>query len=261
MYGIYWAAVIVTAVAGFVAVVAWRAWDKDRYAFAAFAIGLPLSALVNEYVKAPLISAIQGVAWPGRAGPAPWGFLLAALWVAPLTEEAVKLLPLTIPGLRSSLDRPSSALKYGMGSGFGFGLGEAWYLAWGITHSQAYARLPFYYFTGYISERLVVCFAHGVMTSVAMTGIARGGPAAAGGYLGAAALHALLNIGALLHQARLAGPYAPSLAMLVSLIVLAAVFERLRLQAFPAGSAAGRVVWVKKTPGEAEPPSRKEGES
>jgi hypothetical protein len=259
MYGIYWAAVIVTSVAAAVAIAVWQAWDRERNVLAAFVICLPLSALVNEYVKAPLISAIQIVAWPGRAGPAPWGFLLPVLWVAPLTEEAVKLLPLAIPDLGSSLDRPSSPLRYGMSSGFGFGVGEACYLAWGIAHTQVYARLPFYFFAGYMTERLVVCFAHGVMTSAAMTGIARGGGAAARGYLGAAALHALLNVGALLYQARLAGPYAPNLAMLVSIVVLAAVFERLRSQALQATSPAVQVIWERRSPGEEKPPS-KEGE-
>lgn len=246
MYGIYWAAVIVTVLAGSAAAVAWRAWGTERNVLAAFVISLPLSALVNEYVKAPLIGALQSIAWPGRVGPAPWEFLLPVLWVAPLTEEAVKLLPLVIPDLRGSLDRPSSPLKYGMAAGAGFGIGEAWYLALGIARSQVYANLPFYYFTAYISERLVVCFAHGVMTSVTMTGIARGGAAAAGGYLSAAALHAMLNVGALLYQARLAGPYAPNVAMFASLIVLAVVFERLRTATSPRESAGSTVFWERR---------------
>ncbi len=230
MNGVYWAAVVVTAVAGSTAAVAWDSWRRDRRVLAAFLIGLPLSPLVNEYVKTPIITGIEGLTWPAGSPIAPWSFLALVLWVAPFIEEATKMLPLAIPDIRESLSLPSMPLRYGMASGFGFGLGEAWYLAWGISHTQTYARLPFYYFTGYMSERLIVTFAHGVMASVAMTGIARGGISALGGYVGAAALHALLNVGALAYQARLIGAMGSNVAMLVSIVVLALVFRNIRSQ-------------------------------
>lgn len=246
MHGIYWAAAIVAAVVGLVAVVAWRAWNRDGSALAAFMMGLPLSVLVNTFVKTPLIRSIQRIAWPARTGPAPWGFLLSVLWVAPIAEEAGKLLPLALPRLRDSIVRPWSPLRYGMASGLGFGLGEALYLAWNIAQIQTYADMPFYHFMGYMNERLMVSLAHGVMTSVAMSGIARGGPASAYGYLGAVGLHALVNVGVML-QARIPGPLAPNLGMLVSAVVLAVVFDRLRSQAWEATPVPVQHVWEKRS--------------
>lgn len=228
MNGILWAAVAVTIVVGAIAAWTWDAWSRDRNILIAFLIGLPLSALANVYVKTPVITGIERITWPSVSGSAPWRFLWLVLWVAPLVEEAAKLLPLAVPDIRQSLASPRMPFRYGMASGFGFGLGEAWYLAWGISQSRMDAGLPFYYFTGFMSERLLVAFAHGVMTSVAVNGVASSGASAPGGYAGAVALHALLNAGALAYQAGLIGSSASNIAMLVSIIVLAVVFERMR---------------------------------
>lgn len=230
MQGIYWAAVVVTVpVAGTVAM-AWRAWH-DRAALACFLIGLPLSAIVNQHVKSPALLWLGNRSLPGGAGGEPWWLLFLVLWLAPLTEEAIKLLPLAAPDIREGLHGPSAALRYGMASGVGFGLGEAWYLAWGISGIGAYASLPFYYFAGYMTGRLAITFAHGVMTSVAMSGMSAigGGPAsAAQGYMAAAGLHALLNLGPLLYQFGLASPTVANAGVLIILILLVAVFERMR---------------------------------
>lgn len=231
MQGIYWAAVVVTVPVAAVAAVAWQSWGRDRNAVVCFLAGLPLSALVNQYVKTPAILWLGQRPLPSSAG-VPWVFLALVLWVAPLAEEAVKLLPLAAPDIRESLRSPSSALKYGMAAGVGFGLGEAWYLAWGIAGTHSYAAIPFYYFTAYMTERLVVTFAHGVMTSVAMSGVAGGRAPAVRGYMSAVVLHALLNLGALLYQFGLASPLVANLGMLAVVVALARVFERMLSRAF-----------------------------
>lgn len=107
---------------------------------------------------------------------------------------------------------------------------RAWHLAWGIAGIGAYASLPFYYFAGYMTERLSITFAHGVMTSVAMSGVSTiaGGPVAAvRGYLSAVGLHALLNLGPLLYQFGLASPTVANAGVFVVLILLISVFERM----------------------------------
>lgn len=146
------------------------------------------------------------------------------------------MLPLLLPDLRASLRAPGAPLLYGMATGVGFGVGEAWYLAWGIARTTGYSSLPAYYFAGYASERLVVCFAHGVTASVAMAGIARGGDGQVRGHLGAVGLHTALNLGPMLRHARVAVPLLPELAMVAALILLSAAFVRLRAEA-----AAARV--------------------
>lgn len=237
MSGVYWAAVWVTAVVMLGAGVVWRVWLVRVAAnmgsvLAAFLMELPLCFLVNEYVKAPIFEGIRAMAWGWSAGEprSPWLYVALLLWVTPLTEEAAKLLPAVIPETSLSLGSRVLSLQYGMSSGLGFGLGEAWYMAWGIAHSPLQARFPFYYYASYMTTRIVMCFAHGVMTGVAMTGLGRGIRASILGYLTAAALHAFLNLGGLLYQEGLAGPSAPGFTVLVSILILVAVFERLHTQ-------------------------------
>ena len=153
--------------------------------------------------------------------------MLLALWIAPVVEEAAKLLPLVLPDVRARLASPELPFRIGMASGLGFGLGEAWYVAWSISRAPAYLSLPLLSLTGYISERLVVTFAHAVMTSVAVLGFA-GRPSPPVGYVYAVALHASLNVGPLAYQLGLVGDPARNVLMLTSIVLLAVVFERAR---------------------------------
>jgi hypothetical protein len=108
----------------------------------------------------------------------------------------------------------------------GFGIGEATYLAWSISASGAYADIPWYTFTGFLGERLIVVFAHGVMTAVFVKLAAEGRFFT--GYAYAVGLHAFLNITAMLFQLGLVGQWVASLHLVVSMVLLAFVFERMR---------------------------------
>jgi hypothetical protein len=165
-------------------------------------------------------------------------------------EEATKLLPLLLPRVRGLLADRSSALWAGMALGIGYGLGEAAYLAYGIARNPHYAHLPWYLFTGYFGERLVVCFLHGVMTAVAVSGVRRGFRQGLLGYLAAMGLHGLINIGAALYQFKLIPLAATQLPFIASLILLVIIFERLRRTASrEPGSAdkAEEVVYYQRT--------------
>lgn len=226
MAGFVWAAIVVTAGSVCVGAMVWTAWHRDRAVLAAFLTGLPLSFLVNGFVKTPITLAVERAAWPAE-DVAPWSFFLLALWIAPVVEEAAKLLPLGIPGVRAGLLHPESLLRIGLASGFGFGLGEAWYLAWSISRTPAYSSLAFLYFTGYVSERIIALPAHAVMTSVAFVGSSRGTSAWAG-YSYAVAIHAFLNVGPLAYQLGLIGHPVRSALTLASIALLALVFGHLR---------------------------------
>jgi len=195
--------------------------------------GLPLSALVNVWIKRPLMVGVgQAAGIPPNMGlQTPLWFILFTFTLAPVFEEAIKVLPLLLPWVRRLLSGPATALWVGMGLGISFGLGEAAFLAYGVAQQPAYAQLPWYVFTGYSSERLLVCFVHGVMTAVLVTGLQRSAGRGVVGYLAAAGLHALLNSGALLFQLGLISSWAAQLALVVSLIVLVVIFERLRRNA------------------------------
>jgi hypothetical protein len=215
--------------------------------------GLPLSALVNQFVKRPLIVAVgegAGVA-PGLGLETPWWFLLFVWLVPPVTEEAIKLAPLLMPWARRGPTGRSCALWTGMALGIGFGLGEAASIAYGIARSPAYAGYPWYAFTGYLSERLIVCFCHGVMTAVAVEGLRAGWGRALGGYSAAVGLHALLNAGAMLGQLGVISMTWASLSLVVPVVLVAFIFERQRRRAGLEGeSVADRteVVYFRRDP-------------
>jgi uncharacterized membrane protein YhfC len=192
--------------------------------------GLPLSALVNLGVKRPLavmVGQMAGIA-PKLGLKTPWWFILFLFLLAPVFEEAVKLTPLLLPQIRRLLVSPAAALWGGMALGIGFGLGEAAYLSYGIAQSPEYASLPWYLFTGYFGERLLVCFVHGVMTAVVVTGLQHGKGRGVIGYLAAVGLHALANLGAVLFQLGLIPAWGAQLTLLVPVLLLVAIFERLR---------------------------------
>ncbi|MBM4463995.1 MAG: PrsW family intramembrane metalloprotease [Chloroflexi bacterium] len=192
--------------------------------------GLPLSALVNLGVKRPLAvmaGQMAGVA-PKLGLETPWWFILFLFLLAPVFEEAVKVVPLLLPQVRRLLVSSAAALWVGMALGISFGLGEAAYLAYGIAQSPQYAALPWYIFTGYFGERLVVCFVHGVMTAVVVTGLQHGKGRGMIGYLAAVGLHTLVNLGAVFFQLGLIPAWGAQLALLLPILLLAAIFERLR---------------------------------
>jgi hypothetical protein len=191
-------------------------------------LGLPLSAIVNLLVKGPLGEGVGGIAGiePGLGLKTPVWFLLFLFALAPVFEELIKVVPSLIPSVRRHAGVPDDAYWAGMALGMGFGLGEAAYLAWGIAASGAYEQYPWYTFTGYFGERLLVVFAHGFMTSLFMWLIARKRPIA--GFGVAAGTHALLNAGAMLYQLELLPAWVPSLWLVAVLIGCVVIFERIR---------------------------------
>ncbi len=220
--------------------------------------GLPLSAVVNLAIKRPLIlwlGTIGHVA-PGQGLATPLWFIVALSLVPPVTEEAIKVLPLLLPVVRRQVDSRSSAMWVGISLGIGFGLGEAAYLAYNVAQVPEYATYPWYAFTGYLGERMVVSLAHGLLTMLVVVGIWHGGPRALGGYLSAVLIHLLMNLGAILFQLDVIPAPAAGLSLLAALILLAVLFERLRRQAVREGEdreQAQEVVYFVRQGGNEEP--------
>ena len=111
-----------------------------------------------------------------------WFILL--IWLnAPIFEEAIKAIPILFPAARGFLKKKASAaLSAGLALGLGFGLGEAAFIAYGVAQSPALQSLPWYLFTGYAVERLIVTFAHGFLTSLTVLGYQHGGRRALSGF-------------------------------------------------------------------------------
>jgi hypothetical protein len=192
----------------------------------ALLLTLALSPIVNLWVKRPLIVGVArafDVALENGSAMPLWFWVF--LWfVPPLTEEAIKALPLWLPRLRARAQEPGAALWLGFFLGFGFGLSEIGYLAWSIAQAPAYAGYPWWYFTGFIGERLLVAPTHGVLTAITATYLARGRLLA--GYGWAVAGHLLLNLGAMLAMRGWLPAVMAGLWIMVPLLVLFVWFTR-----------------------------------
>jgi uncharacterized membrane protein YhfC len=190
--------------------------------------GLPLSLIINRFIKIPLITGIATLTGiPLKLGPdAPLWFITTIWLTAPIFEEGIKVLPMLMPASRLFLKDASHALWAGLALGLGFGLGEAAYLAYGIAESPNYNQLPWHMFTGYASERLIVTFAHGLMTSFAILGLHFGKRKALFGYLSAVGLHALINLGPILLALKLIPAVASSLGSYAVILAAFVIFQR-----------------------------------
>lgn len=190
--------------------------------------GLPLSAVVNLFVKSPVgqgVGTLAGID-PGLGLDTPVWFLVFLFLLSPVFEELIKVVPALVPSVRRHATTPDDALWMGVALGIGFGIGEAAYLGWQIALSGAYEQYAWFMFTGFLGERLVVVLLHGFMTALLMWFAARGRPVI--GYLAAVGTHALLNSGAMLFQLGLVAEGVAGLSLLVVLVVAVIVFERIR---------------------------------
>ena len=226
------------------------AYTRNWTYLALIPFGLPLSAFVNLVVKRPIgegVGQLAGIE-PDMGLDTPLWFLLFLFMLAPVFEELIKVAPLLIPWVRRHVTDPGSGFWTGMALGMGFGIGEAVYLAWSISASGAFAEMSWYMFGGFFGERLVVVFAHGVMTAVLVKLAAEGRFFT--GYLYAVLLHAFLNTTAMLYQLGLVEQWVASVHLTASIVLLAFIFERLRPKAPPpdlgsdaADDAHGEVVY------------------
>jgi hypothetical protein len=190
--------------------------------------GLPLSFIVNQFIKTPAITSLAaGNGIPLRLAPGTPLWFILAIWLnAPIFEEAIKLLPMILPTSRVFLRDALQALYAGLALGMGFGLGEAAYLAYGIAQSPVYRQLPWYVFTGFASERLIVTFAHGLITSCVILGFHYRKRKALLGYLTAVGLHALINLGPILLALKLLPATISSLGSYAAILLAFLIFQK-----------------------------------
>lgn len=193
--------------------------------------GLPLSALINIVVKAPIGLAVGEASGYGLGFAIGMPFLLLMFYalLAPVTEEAIKISPLLVPAIRR-LARPRKldALWAGFALGISFGLGEAIYLAIQFNTVPQYADLPWYLFTGFLMERFLATFAHGVMTAIFTSFLFQSWGKALLGYLIAILMHFVLNAGAALLQMGLMDGNTVFLLLIVNVLVYLVIFETIR---------------------------------
>jgi RsiW-degrading membrane proteinase PrsW (M82 family) len=163
----------------------------------ALLIALPLQPLVYYLIRVPLDRILSEALGQG-------GFLTALrLLYAPVIEEPAKWLPLAIPAVASRI-APRNAVAVALATGLGFGLGEIAFIAQSVAQMPSVAALPFYAFTPFFIERMLVCFIHGGLIALAFVMFAKRQTFILGGLIGMA-LHFALNFPIYLAQLDLAG--------------------------------------------------------
>lgn len=229
MSGIYVMAGLTILVTILLCITALNSWmHSDHRLVWLILAGLPLSFIVNRFIKTPII--VNVAAWtsiPLKVNPdVPLWFIGLILLNAPIFEEAIKILPAVLLTWRILLGGASQALSSGLALGMGFGLGEAAYLAYGIAQTPAYNQLPWYMFTGFAAERLIVTFAHGFMTSLVVLGMYCGKKNILLGYMTAVGLHALINLGPILLVLKLIPSTVTSMESYLAILVAFIVFQK-----------------------------------
>ncbi len=203
---------------------------RERRYFWLLALGLPLSAIANLVFKRQAIVTVGLAAHvpPGLGLMSPAWFLLFQVLIGPAIEEAIKVTPLLFRLAWKMVTGPASAFWVGFALGVSFGLGEAAFLAYGVAQTPQYSHLPWYAFTGFLNDRLLACFGHGVFSAVLVTAFARGPKFILPGYGAAFGLHFFFNLPVVLYQFRWISIEVESFSMIIPFIVLAVIFERLR---------------------------------
>lgn len=227
MPGIYVMAGLTILVVGLLCIATLYQWKQaPNHIVWLVLAGLPLSFIVNRFIKTPIIVSIA--AWTGvplQLHPGVPLWFIGLIWLnAPIFEEAIKIFTVIMVG-RKFLHEAPQALLIGLAVGIGFGLGEATYLAYGIAQTPAYNQLPWYMSTGFASERLIVTFAHGLMTSLVALGVYYGKRNILLGFMIAVGLHALINLGPILLTLKLIPSTIASMESYLAILVAFLVFQ------------------------------------
>jgi len=134
-------------------------------------ISLPGSYIAFNFVRIPIDSVVRQVfnISPFLKSLPLWYYFIV-LSYAPITEELMKLAPLAIPFFRENITK-DNRIAAGMIIGLGFGIGEMWLIAIWLSRDASIISYHWYQLGGYIFERIVSCFSHGVFTVVAIRGL------------------------------------------------------------------------------------------
>ncbi len=116
-----------------------------------------------------------------------YGFLKN--FYAPLTEEPGKWTLLLLPWFRNRINE-KNFVRVAMAVGLGFGIGEMGLLAKLINVDPTLPVHPWYAYGGFMSERFLVCFAHGALMAIMLKYFKTH---LIGGMLGALSFHFLVN--------------------------------------------------------------------
>jgi len=151
---------------------------------------------------------------------------LTATGLAPLVEEPWKFLLVAVCFLAGACRGRKEVLQLGLIAGFGYGVGEIWYLARVLPRTPQFEPgHPFWYYSGFMSERIAVAFVHALLTGIVADAIYQ--RRFVRGALIAMAYHYLLNIPAMLFQDGWVTGSLASVLILGMFIVIFRHFQRI----------------------------------
>lgn len=184
-----WAIVPTLVVLGLVGGILLRRSPRSEWGLLGgiFALELPMFFVSTYVIREPLNLFINA-----RIDPAtPLGLFLRS-FQAPFIEEACKLWLVLLLFRMGRLNR-ENALRLAMAVGATFGISEIWGLAHRFAQIPVPAGQPWYYFLGFVQERILVAPLHGVFVIAAARKLGLGGKALAIGLLSEFLLHYFAN--------------------------------------------------------------------
>jgi hypothetical protein len=171
----------------------WRSPPAERRLIALlFALELPMFFVSTFLIRQPFNHWFNTVVPAGTT----MGMFLR-MFQAPLVEESCKLWLIFLVFSKHRLNA-GNAVRIGMAVGAGFGVSEIWGLAYLFSHAPGAAGQPWYYFMGFVQERILVAPLHGVFVVAAARQIVKGGRWIVIGVLSGMGLHYLANFPILL---------------------------------------------------------------
>ena len=146
----------------------YRRYQLNSYwYFITLILGLPLSYLVNEYVKLPLFIE-TGLRSKQLAGSLT--FIDSIIWVIIVgsTEEIIKIIVFLICVFFDKDLNYKNKIGLGWAVGIGFGIGEMLYLGYSLVFDPSYPSDVFLWLQGFCVERFFVTFAHAFFVLVVL---------------------------------------------------------------------------------------------
>lgn len=197
----------------------WKySWIKGKeYLFLYSLLSLPLSAIVNIFIKTPIYSYLGTIFnIENELTQWPLWFTFIITIIGPLLEEGIKLLLLLILIKLLSMDKLRIYLL-GLLIGMGFGIGEAWYLGYSLSQSMpeytSGLKNLWMLFVGFEGERFLATLIHTFLTGMVAFGILIREPVKY--FFLAVLLHSLINIPACLYQLGWLPPEVSGILMII----------------------------------------------
>lgn len=212
-------------------------WPRQRW-WTAVLWTFPGAFIANPLIKAPiargsgLLRLMDGDGLPGRIAGA-----VAANALAPLVEEPWKFLPVIVCFFAGACRERRETLQLALIAGFGYGVGEIWYLARVLPMTPQFeAGHPFWHYSGFMGERIATTFVHALLTAIVADALLR--RRFIRGALTVMAYHYLLNVPALLFQEGWLPSVFASLGVLGMFIVIFRHFQRIETRFIAAHTRA-----------------------